>query len=215
MVKRSPVNLRPLLRIRAGLNDKALGLVASAYARLAAARGDDTAAAAARRWLDRVVADAAVDGTARRGGTTSTCRPASSATREGTPNTIATSFVAHALLDGVELLGEARFGEAAREAAAFLLEHMLDRDDEGTFFRYVPGERELVHNANLLGVLGRRAHAALRAEPLDESIAAAVATSVAAQRADGSWPYAAGQRATGSTTSTRATCSRRSVAARR
>jgi hypothetical protein len=47
-VKRSPVNLRPLLRIPPAHNDKALGLVASGYARLAIARADDTAADAAR-----------------------------------------------------------------------------------------------------------------------------------------------------------------------
>ena len=192
MVKRSPVNLRPLLRIPPAHNDKALGLVASGYARLAVARADDTAADAARRWLDRVVSDAVVDGSGRAWGYHFDVRTRFFGYARGTPNTIATSFVAHALLDGLELLGETRFGDAAREAAGFLLDHMLDSDEDRPFFRYVPEERELVHNANLLACSVVVRTSALRDEPLDERVAAAVATSVEAQRADGSWAYSAG-----------------------
>ena len=194
VVKRSPVNLRPLLRVRPAHNDKALGLVASGYARLAIARGDDTAAGAARRWLDHVVADAVADGDGRAWGYHFDVRTRFFGYAKGTPNTIATSFVAHALLDGLELLGEARFGEAAREATVFLLGHMLDDDGDRLFFRYVPGETALVHNANLLACSVAVRTSALRAEPLDERVAAAVATTVAAQRDDGSWPYAADSR---------------------
>jgi len=192
VVKRSPLNLRPLLRIQPAYNDKALGLVASGYARLAVARADDTAADAAHRWLDRVVSDAVVDGTGRAWGYHFDVRTRFFGYAKGTPNTIATSFVAHALLDGLELLGEARFGDAAREAAGFLVDHMLDSDEDRSFFRYVPDERELVHNANLLACSVVARTSALRDEPLDERVAAAVATSVEAQRADGSWAYSAG-----------------------
>ena len=192
LVKRSPVNLRPLLRVRPAHNDKALGLVASGYARLALARGDDTAADAARRWLDRVVSDAVVDGGGRAWGYHFDVRTRFFGYAKGTPNTIATAFVAHALLDGLELLGDPRFGEAAREATVFLLEQMLDDEGDAPFFRYVQGEPALVHNANLLACSVAVRTSAVRDERLDERIAAAVAASVGAQRGDGSWPYAAG-----------------------
>jgi hypothetical protein len=106
----------------------------------------------------------------------------------GTPNTIATSFVAHGLLDGLELLGDAHFGDAAQQATTFLLEHTLDSE---RYFRYLPGERELVHNANLLACSVAVRTSMLVSEPLDGRVEEAVATSVAAQRADGSWPYSA------------------------
>jgi hypothetical protein len=192
VVKRSPVNLRPLLRIRPAHNDKALGLVASGYARLARARADDTAADAARRWLDRVVSDATIDGSGRAWGYHFDVQTRFFGYASGIPNTIATSFVGHALLDTFELLGDARFGEAAREATSFLLEHMLDEGGGAPFFRYVPEESELVHNANLLACSLTVRTAALRDEPLDERVAAAVGTSVDVQRTDGSWPYSAG-----------------------
>jgi hypothetical protein len=191
VVKRSPINVRPLLRIKPAHNDKALGLVASGYARLAAARDDDTAAGAARSWLDRVVSDAVVDGSGRAWGYNFDVRTRFFGYARGTPNTIATSFVAHALLDGFELLGDVRFGAAAREATSFLLEHMLD-DQDATFFRYLPQERELVHNANLLACSVAVRTCVLREEPLDERVAEAVATSAAAQRPDGSWSYSEG-----------------------
>ena len=49
-----------------------------------------------------------------------------------------------------------------------------------------------MHNANLLACSVVVRTSALRDEPLDERVAAAVATSVEAQRADGSWAYSAG-----------------------
>ena len=193
VVKRSPVNLRPLLRIPPAHNDKALGLVASGYARLAVARADDTAADAARRWLDRVVSDAVVDGTGRAWGYHFDVRTRFFGYARGTPNTIATSFVAHALLDGLELLGETRFGDAAREAAGFLVDaHARQRRGQSRSSATCREERELVHNANLLACSVVVRTAALRDEPLDERVAAAVATSVEAQRADGSWAVLGG-----------------------
>jgi hypothetical protein len=191
-VKRSPLNLRPLLRIPPAHNDKALGLVASGYARLAVARADHTAADAARRWLDQIVADAVVDGSGRGWGYHFDVQTRFFGYPKGTPNTIATSFVAHALLDGLELLGDTRFGDAAREAAGFLCGHMLDSDGHTPFFRYVPQEGALVHNANLLACSVVVRASVLRDEPLDKRVAAAVARSVEAQREDGSWPYSAG-----------------------
>jgi hypothetical protein len=188
-VKRSPLNLRPLLRVEPAHDSKALGLVASGYARLAIARDDEAARAAARRWLGQLVAKAVSDGPGRAWGYHFPVRTRFFGYARGTPNTIATSFVAHAFLDGLELLGESRFGDTARAASLFLFEHM--HDDAGHFFRYLPKEEELVHNANLLACSVAVRMAALLGEPLDGRVEEAVATSASAQRSDGSWPYAA------------------------
>ena len=106
-MKRSPLNLRPLLDVRSAWNAKALGIVAS-----------------------------------------------------GTPNMIATSFVTSAFLDAHELLGEERSGEAALSAARFLIDRMLARAEDGSYFWYFEREDELVHNASPLACAvsrGRRA----------------------------------------------------------
>jgi hypothetical protein len=189
VVKLSPVNVRPALGIRPDWNPKALGLVASGYASLWAAEGDPRARGHAERWLSWLV-----DHHSGEEGNLGWGYPFPVQTRffayeRGTPNTIATSFVAHALLDGVELLHEERWAGPALGAARFLVARMLG---DG-YFRYVPGENELVHNANALacGVLARTARL-LGEESLLEPARAALARTLAAQRDDGSWPYAEG-----------------------
>jgi hypothetical protein len=189
IVKRSPINLRPLLRVERGYDAKALGLVASGYVRLAVARGDEAAEQAARRWLERLVVTAVADGSGRAWGYHFPVRTRFFAYGRGTPNTIATSFVAHAFLDGLEFLGQSRFGDTARAASLFLLEHMHDKARH--FFRYLPEEEELVHNANLLACSVVVRTASLLGEALDSRVEEAVATSASAQRSDGSWAYAA------------------------
>ena len=183
-VKRSPLNLRPLLGIKPGFNAKAIGLVGSGYARLGAL-GDERARDEAVRRLEWLAA---------RGPGWGYHFPVQTrffAYDAESPNTIATSFAAHALLDGSELLGLDQFGAEAVSACDFLLESMLTDSEEGAFFQYLPREGELVHNANLLAcsVLVRAARV-LQQPRLLELARPAVLTSLAAQRDDGSWRYA-------------------------
>jgi hypothetical protein len=186
-VKLSPVNLRPLLGIKPEWNAKALGLVASGYARLAAA-GAQTAREQASRWLDWLESHHSGDAEGLAWGYPFDVQTRFFRYRRGTPNTIATSFVAHAFLDAAELLGDDRCAARARSVGDFLVRRMLVDGPRGSYFRYLPQEDELVHNANLLacGVLVRAG--------IDEPARRALRTSLAAQREDGSWPYGEGAR---------------------
>src|SRR5262249_54917566 len=113
--------------------------------------------------------------------------------RSETPNMIATSFAAHALLDGVSLLESERWTEGVRSTVRWLEERALVDDDSGAYFRYLPEQGGLIHNANLraCGVLARAAMV-LEDTVLLEPAAAPLATSLEAQRADGAWPYSEG-----------------------
>jgi hypothetical protein len=175
-VKHSPLNVRPLLGIRPEWNAKALGLVASGYTRLAGS-GDAAAAAAARRWLDWLAENHSGDETGRAWGYHFDVQTRFFRYARCTPNAIATAFVGQAFL-------EAGDAEVARSAAEFVVSRLR----AGGYFRYVPGEDELVHNANLLAC-SLVAGAGL-AEPAKE----ALVTSLDAQRPDGSWPYSEGPR---------------------
>jgi hypothetical protein len=188
-VKLSPVNVRPALGIRSEWNAKALGLVASGYARVWAADRDLRARSHAERWLSWLVDHHSGEEGHLAWGYPFPVQTRFFAYERGTPNTIATSFVAHALLDGVELLDDERWAEPVLGAARFLVDGML----ADGYFRYVPGEDELVHNANALacGVLARTARL-LGEESLLEPARAALARTLEAQRDDGSWPYAEG-----------------------
>lgn len=185
IVKRSPVNLRPPLGIKPEWNAKALGLVASAYARLWAASGDESARREAERWLEWLEEHHSGDASGKAWGYHFDVQTRFFSYPRGTPNTIASSFVARAFLDGYELLDDERWRESAASAARYLEAHMLH---EKGYFRYLAGEDELVHNANLLAcaVLARAGH--------QGSVKDALALSLSAQREDGSWPYAEGSR---------------------
>jgi hypothetical protein len=192
-VKLSPLNLRPALRIVPAWNAKAIALVASAYARLGAAHDDDTAREQARRWLAWLVENATADEGLGWGYHFDVQTRFFSYPR-GTPNVVATSFAAHALLDGRELLQETRWGEEAERSCEFLLTRLLEDDGQRLYFRYLPAEKELVHNANVLGcaVLARTA-ALLGRDDLGETVRRALSAALDAQQPDGSWPYAEGE----------------------
>jgi hypothetical protein len=187
-VKRSPIDLRPVLRIAPGLNHKAIGLVVSAYAALGSL-GDDAARASAEGWLAWLESEQEL-GAAGGFGYHFDVQTRFFSYPAGSPNTIATSFVAQGLLDGAELLDAANALEAARRAARFLVDEMLVAGAHGPYFRYVPQDEKLIHNANLLAcaVLFRLAQTS-GDDSYREIAAPAVQTSLAAQRADGSWPY--------------------------
>lgn len=187
-VKDCPLNLRPVLGIPKARNQKAIGLVASAYAHLASL-GDDSARVAAESWLTWLEREQVADAGAAWGyhfdvQTRFFSYPA------GSPNTIATAFAAQAFLDGAELLGEERHLEVARRAAEFLVREMLVETRAATFFRYVRQDSKLIHNANVLAcaVLVRVARLGGDRAFLDPAVRA-IQTTLAAQRADGSWPY--------------------------
>jgi hypothetical protein len=87
------------------------------------------------------------------------------------------------------LLGDERWRDAAIEAARFLSSEMY----ADGFFRYLPGEGELVHNANTLvcAVLARAA-AITDEGAFAEQARRALEATLKAQRPDGSFPYAEG-----------------------
>jgi hypothetical protein len=189
-VKLSPLDLRPLLRIPPAHNEKAIALVASGYASLGSL-GDTAASDSAGRWLDWLVPRRAAGD--RGWGYHFEVQTRVFRYAAGTPNAIATSFAIQALLDGVELLGDDRWLAAAQAGARWLRDELLASGPTGPYFRYLPGEGELVHNANALCAAALARYARLA----DDAVLAATArealeTTLAAQAEDGSWPYAEG-----------------------
>ena len=182
-VKLAPVNLRPLLGIRPEWNAKALGLVASGYARLWAATGDESAREEAERWLAWLEENHSGDSSGLAWGYNFDVQTRFFAYPRGSANTIATSFVAHAFLDACELFGDERWRAPAAAAARYLETNMRA---PGGHFRYLPNSDELIHNANLLacGVLTRAGRG--------DGVREAIEISLRAQRQDGAWPYADG-----------------------
>jgi hypothetical protein len=189
LVKRSPINLRPLLGIPAGRSAAALAQVASSYA-LGAIPGEE-----GRKRLAEILQ--ALE-ELRCSGFDEPCwgyhfdvqtrvffYPA------GSPNTIATVFAGLAFLDAFELTNDARQLEIAVGAGDFFLRHIPQTEDgDGAFFGYLVGDRTPIHNANTLvcALLARLARHTGR-QDMRDAAEAGLRWTIGHQRPDGSWPY--------------------------
>jgi uncharacterized protein len=190
-VKRSPVDLRPLLRIRPEPNGAAVAWIVSALARNGFMDTDRARALLGETvlLLDRL----------RLAGHTEPCwgYPFDVQTRvffysRRQPNTIATAFAGHGLLDAHAVLGDAELLERARGAGRFFLRRVPQTPTgDGAYFGYLPGDRTPIHNSNLLAasLLARLSALQPDADGFADAAAEAVRYTVARQRNDGSWPY--------------------------
>ncbi len=190
VVKRSPVDLRPLLGVRPERNSATMAYVASAYA-LDDSLGADANPSKLRRAIGLLE-------TMRLPGYQEPCwgyhfplQTRMSRGNRDEPNTIATVYAGMALLDAHERTREPRLLDLARETGAFFLRHVTQTvTPGGAYFGYWVGDTTPVHNANLhaCAFLAR-----LSAHGNGDRFAAAarrgVAYALAHQKDDGSWDY--------------------------
>ncbi len=189
-VKRSPLDLRPLLGVPPGLNAAALAWVTSSYA-LDGFLPEDLRMARLEECIQRLQR-------LRLNRFEEACWSYhwDLQTRvffypKTDPNTIATSFAAMAFLDAYERTGEPHLLEVAMSSGDFFLRRVPQTKAEGgAYFGYLVGDRSPIHNANLLAcaVLARLAR---HGGPprLKAAARAGVGFALAHQRPDGSWPY--------------------------
>jgi hypothetical protein len=189
-VKRSPVNLRPMLGIPEGLSAATLANVITAYARNGFMDGD----AAHGKLRDCVTALTEL----RCSRYAEPCwgYHFDVQTRvffypRESPNTIATAFAGLGLLDASELAGFDDALELAVGAGEFFLRHVPQtRGESGAYFGYLPGDRTPIHNANMLvaALLARLARRTGRTD-FAGAAGAAVEYTVTRQLPDGAWLY--------------------------
>lgn len=110
----------------------------------------------------------------------------------GSPNLIATVFVARGLGTAGIAMGDSRLREELAASARFLTDSLYSGGEE-PYFSYTLTSDRLVHNANLLGAGLVAMEAALRGDSdALETAKTAAMTTVQAQRTDGSWAYGEG-----------------------
>jgi hypothetical protein len=188
-VKRSPLDLRPLLGIEPGVNAVSLAWVARAYA-IGGFLPDREAERRLTEVLDRLehlrlAYEEPCWGYHFDFQSRVFFYPRS------TPNSIATVFAGMAYLDAYERLGDAELLDVADGVGRFFLRHVPQTSDSpGAFFGYLPGDRSPIHNSNLLtAALLARVSALTGDERMRTAARESVCWSTARQRPDGSWPY--------------------------
>jgi hypothetical protein len=194
IIKRSPINFRPLLGINKGINPKGYGLFLHAYTKLSGLDIIDSEEAADRahyfyKWL--------IDHPSS--GYSGYCwgynyhwpKKDGHDVPAYTPSVVVTGFVARALLAYYETFKAESVRKILKSASEFVLNDIhLYRGDDGYCFSYTPVVPDLTVNANLLAaevlaysdyVNGENEHR--------EYIAEAIRFTLNNQNTDGSWYY--------------------------
>jgi hypothetical protein len=198
-LRRLPVNIRPILGIRRGLNPVTLGLAVEAYAYLASADAEN--AESYRASAQSCIAE--LERLQSRGYSGSCWGydfPWES--RWGkldayTPTIVATGIITHGLFTAYTLLGIENAFHLCSSASEFVLRD-LERTlaPDGSFcWGYSPGDRQQVINATMKGArLCAQVHSVTPNEELRESARLTAQFAAKHQRGDGAWPYAVGDR---------------------
>lgn len=188
LIKRSPVNLRPLLMVPKGLNSKGLALFA--LAAISRARTTDAEAdrAAADSLIDLLLGSAIERERSLAFGYNFDWQSRAFFAPKGTPTIVPTAFAARAIYEA----GGPESNERLRKLGSFVMHELIrpvETDDE-VCFSYTPLDQAKIYNASLLAgeALAYAGNATGDTEQL--SLARkAVRFVLNGQADDGSWLY--------------------------
>lgn len=190
-MKRSPVNLRPLLVVGKTQNPKGLALFLTALLKLRKLDllQDENLAGGV---VAQIIALRSPDTEYWSWGYSFPWQTRTILVPRGAPNLVCTVFVANALLDAFEALGDARFLEMALSAGDYMLGKLYytEKDTIASFSYPLPTSRTKVHNANFLAAaLLSRLYHHTRDERLVGPALRVARYSAGRQKSDGSWSY--------------------------
>lgn len=191
LLRRCPVNLRPLLGVRKGHNPKGIGLFLWGNVKLHAVTKD-------ARYIERIEYLLSVLDGLRSKGYSGNCwgynfdwQSRTVYAPKTTPTIVNSAFIGLALLDCWRLTGNEAALKMAIPIGEFLLNDLKRIGNGRSFcFSYTPLDDYPVHNANLLGaavLIGL--FRATGDERLRDCALAALAYSMENQNDDGSWYY--------------------------
>jgi hypothetical protein len=190
-LKRCPVNLRDLLAIPKTQNPKALALFLMSFLRLSSEDLPDREDLI--KEMIRMIAGK------RSAGVSYSCwgysfpwQTRKNVVPAGSANLVCTTFVANALLDAYDQLGESRCLSMAASAAEYILNELYWKDGNSihSFSYPLPSLRVQVHNANFLAAALLCRVSKLTGERKFLGPAFDVTRcSAAKQKQDGSWDY--------------------------
>ena len=192
LLKRMPVNLRPVLGVRKGLNPKGLGLLLGAYARFyrhSSGESDLKSIALLAKLLFSLRSDRY---SAYCWGYNFDWQSRVFFVPKFTPTIVNTAFIGHGFIDAFEVCQIQQYLDVARSCCDFILNdlHRTEEDDM-ICFSYTPMDTLKVHNANILGAGLLARVASHTGEPhLLEEARRSVGYVMRYQHDDGSWHYA-------------------------
>jgi len=192
LLRRCPVNLRPVLGVKNGHNPKGLGLFLSGYAKLYAIEKNT-------KYLEKIDYLLSLLERLRSKGYSGNCWGYNFDWQSGivyrpklTPTVVNTSFIGHALLDTFEITKKEYALEMALAIEDFILKD-LNRKKEGNVFcfSYTPIDHDYVHNANILGAsLLIRLYKLTANKVIRQTAFESLGYCIKHQRENGAWRFA-------------------------
>lgn len=197
-VKRSPVNLRPLLAIKKRLNPVTLGLAIQSYAQLDKANNTTVYKGKVNLLTEKLKGMVPKGFHGSCWGYDFPWEARYAGIPAFQPTVVATGIIAHGLYTAWDVYRDNEEQQLIINAAAFVV-HDLNRfvdDEENICFSYSPFDRERVFNASMKGVrILCYAYSFNQKEEYRKLAAAGVHYLLKHQRDDGSWVYS--ERTTG------------------
>jgi hypothetical protein len=192
LLKRSPINFRPLLGIEKDYNPKGMGLFLGTYLRKFSNSHSDVYLKQAQFFLNWLAQNQSLGHSGACWGYNFDWPNRSFFARAGVPTIVNTAFIGLALLDAYKIMKDQTCLDLALSSCEFVL-HDLNRltiEEVGTCLSYTPLDHRFVHNANILGAWLLAEVYALTGEKdlLNMSISCSKFT-LHSQAGEGSWPY--------------------------
>jgi rhamnogalacturonyl hydrolase YesR len=191
VLKRSPINVRPLLLIPKTQNPKAIALFLMSALKLSMVQliGDKDLI---RSFTQTLIRLRSPHSRYWCWGYSFPWQTRTIVVPRGTPNLVCTTFVANALLDAYEQGWDSQYLDMAVSAASYLVNELYwtDGGSVASFSYPLPSLRARTHNASLLAAaLLARIHRHTSDERFLDPALKATRYSVSKQKADGSWNY--------------------------
>lgn len=188
VIKRLPINLRPLFIVPRGRNPKGLALCLSALcsAHEIAERSDE-----ASRLVDMLLELRSPGWLMPCWGYNFRWESRLFSLPPYSPNAVSTVFCGEAMLDAWERFEWEPCREAAEGAADFLKNNLnISENKAGRCFSYTTLDHSITHNVNLfVSAYLQRAAVVLKRQELADGLERHVSLTLSAQREDGAWPY--------------------------
>ena len=193
LIKKLPINLRPILHIKKGLNPKGLALFISGYSKLCSNEHFREGSIEKINWLANNLISLRTDGfSGNCWGYNFDWESRAFFQPKFTPTIVVTSYAANALIDAYEVTGNEIYLDAAINSKDFILKDLKRTyGANGNFvFSYSPYDQTSVFNASLQGVrLLCRIYSYTKDTQLIELARKATAYCIDFQNSDGSWSY--------------------------
>jgi len=192
LLKRSPLNLRPLAFVPRQKNAKGIALFALAALSNYRRTTTNDAGKDARELLGALLRMRIQNYSGAAWGYNFDWQSRNFFAPQGTPTIVPTAFAARALIEGYKIFSDERYLQAARSSCDFILRDLKRtvESDEEVCFSYSPSDETKIFNASLLAAETLAGVSALTGETELYDLAGRAARYVVRrQRDDGSWAY--------------------------